>query len=277
MLYKSGLEASWNPGMSEPSAAVMKALRVEPARAFGSGGGLYNVKGLSGIDGLSFAYRLQQWGPRVGPSMLPADSFGAAYVPSGLGSPVSWMLEKLGLTSTGDLLKDALTVLNGASDTLAPLSTKIVTFLTQARSYASSTDAGIQAKSQAAQNKGAGLTASLSTLQSSLSHLITTVKNAQYDASTSKDVAQDLKENADAFADQVSDFAGAVDSFESDVKNLQKTAASGPSSIQNALIGSVTHSVSTLTWIAGGAAAVYFLAPSLIPRLIGGIKKGIRS
>lgn len=291
MIYKTNLEASWNTGMSVPSRLVRRALYVDPSQAYNpsqtnqpgtpmgpvSLRGLYGVKGLSGIDGLSFAYRLQQWGPKVGPSMVAADTFSSAYVPTNLGSPLTWIEGVLGLESVNDILIGAKNTLSDASSSLAPLSTKIQTLVGEAAQYKNSTDATIQSRSQALQSQGAGLIATLSTLQNALSKLLLQIQNAQVDTSTSKDMAKMLREGSENLLDQVNDFSNAIDKLADGLDDLQKDAQKGPSSIQNALISSVTGSVSTLTWIIGGSLAVYVLAPSLLPRLMGGFKKGLRS
>lgn len=291
MIYKSGLEASWNPGMSEPSRTIRRALYVDPSNAYNpretnqpgkpagpvSLRGLYGVKGLSGIDGLSFSYRLQQWGPKVGPSMIPADAFHDAYVPEHLGSPLTWIEGVLGIESVPDLLKGAKTTLQDASSRLAPLSLKLQNVMTEAAQYKNATESAIQNRAQALQAQGAGLIASLSTLQNALAKLLTQIQNAQIDTTVSKDTARLLRESSENLLDQVSAFEDSLERLEDGLVSLQKSAQAGPSSIQNALISSVTGSVSTLTWIIGGSLAFYVLGPTLLPRLIGGVKKGLRA
>lgn len=275
-LYSIG--ASWNPGMSEPNRTVERALRHEPARAFHPptdvAGQYVKTPGLAGISGLSFSYRLQQWGPRTGPTMLPANAYPSAYIPSGLGNvdgPFTWFMDKLGISSPDDILKETQAILSDTSETLSPASTKIQTLIGRARAFDHSTDTSVQAKAQACMSQGAGLVSALTTLQGQLSSIKTQVANATYDKNTSKDTALDWKETAEHFSDQVDSFTDTVDALESSVKALEKYAQVGASGL-DAVTGQISKSISTLTWIAGVGGAVYLLAPSFIPRLIRGVR-----
>lgn len=282
-----GLRASWNPGMSEPNPKVEAALHFLPAEAFRPITPKTNaprVSGLFGLRGLSFGERLIQWGPKVGPAMLPANDFSAAYTPSGLSSshlasPVTWVEGIFGLESAADMLNDAATTVADINQNLNPAGTKIQTLLSQAQGYNGAQNASIQSKAQSAQAHAAGLIANLSTLQAASSDLSVQLLSAKADANTTKDIGGAFKEQADALSTQVDTFLDGVSSLDSEVKALVKYAQSGPSaleSIESSIGASVTSSVSTLTWLVGGGALVYFLAPTFIPRLVGGIRKARR-
>lgn len=231
-------------------------------------------RGLSGIRGLNFAYRLNTWGPKTGPSMLPANAFTRGYIPTpqGLASPLTWMEGVLGIESAANILLDAQSSLTNSGQTLTNLSSQVQTLLNTAQGYESSTDATIQAKAQACQSEAAGLTANISTVQTSVQNLETNVTTAQANTNEAQADAQVLKDQASAIATQVSTLSSGVSQLASDVASLQKSAQSGPS-ITQALEGTVASSVSTLTWIVGGGLMIYLLAPTFIPRLAGGIRK----
>lgn len=295
---RKGLRASWNPGMSEPNPAVQRALYFDPAAAFHGGVsiipgfdpappvpvGTPRVAGLHGIRGLNFSYRLNQWGPKMAPAMLPANTSPYAYTPnnpsgglSGLSGPLSWVESLFGVESIADTLTDASNNVNTATDALYPTQAAIQTLLSQAQAYSGSTDATVQQKSQACQAEAAGLISAMSNLQSAAGTLITAIQNGQApNSSITSDAATDLKQQSAALLDQVNTFVKSIGQLKSDVLDLAKYAQSGPSTIQaieNSVGATVKSSVSTLTWILGGGALVYFLAPSFIPRLASGIRK----
>ncbi len=73
-LYSIG--ATWNPKMSQYNRDLKRNLAD---------------------NGLSFAYRLNTWGPKVGPPMLPAN----------LAGPISWVEGVFGIQSPSSILSDA--------------------------------------------------------------------------------------------------------------------------------------------------------------------------
>lgn len=263
--------------MSEPNVKVENALYHNPARAFNAP----RMSGLHGLKGLSFSYRLNQWGPKVGPSMIPANTFSKGYAPglSGLSGPVSWFEGLIGIESPADILTDAAGTMASVNDSISPAGTQIQTLLNQAQGYSGAQDATTQQKAQACQAEAAGLVSSLSTLQSAAATLVQQITTAQADTTTTQDVAQSLKDNASSLQTQVTAFVKGIAQLQSDVLALAKYAQSGPSAIQsieNAVGSTVESSISTLTWILGGSAVAYFLLPSLLPRLAGGVRKAVR-
>ncbi len=263
--------------MSVPNPKVENALYHVPAKAFHPN----PPSGTAGIRGLSFAYRLNAWGAKNGPAMIPANDYPHAFLPdntglSGLSSPLTWMQSLVGMESVPDILTDASNNLADAVENLEPIGSQIQTLLQQAQAYGNATDATIQQKSQATQSEAAGLLSAMATLQNTAATFATAIQNAKIDTATDKTTAQNLKDQTDAFASQVSDFVKSISQLQSDVLALAKYAQSGPSTIQ-AIEGSigatVKTSVSTLTWILGGGALVYFLAPTFIPRMVSGIRK----
>lgn len=261
--------------MSQPSQTIERALHRNPAAAYHPELIGPDQPGLHGIKGLNFSYRLNQWGPKTGPTAMPANAFPNAYVPQGLSGPLTWLESLVGLESAEDMVKDASDSLEETASEISPLSSRIQTLLVQAQNYEHATDASVQAKSQAAQAQGAGLTAALSNFQSSYATLLTQVSLAANDASISKDAAKALKDKAALLEKQVSDLSDSVDDFDSNVQDLIKYAQSGPSVTQS-LENTAAKSVNTLTWLVGGGALVYFLAPTFIPRMASGIRKAAR-
>lgn len=268
MLYSIG--ASWNPGMSRPNKKVAAILHHNPAAAFGP-----SVSGLAGIQGLNFSYRLNQWGPKVGPAMVPANDFKSAYLPQGLSGPISWIEGLVGLESAPDMAQDASNTLTSVAASLSPAGTTIQTLIAQAQGYNGAQDPNVQAKAQAAQAEGSGLVSTLATLQTAYQALLTQVNLALQDPNVSKDAAQNLKTQASALEKQVSSLLDNIDEFTSHVNDLEKYAQAGPSVVQG-LEGAAINSISTLTWLIGGGALVYFLAPTFVPRMIGGLRKSVR-
>jgi len=270
MLYSIG--ASGSTGMSEPGQAVAKALHRDPAAAFNPmGTGLYTVKGPS------FQDRLIAWGPAVGPAMKPANDFSKAYIPNtGLAGPLTWLEGKLGIESAADMVQDASDILSGISDDVSPLSSELQNDIAQINGYSSAQDASIQAKAQACQAEAAGLLATLSNVQSAYGALSTQVSLAAQDPSVNKDSAQALKTRASNLETQVQALLKNVDQLESHINDLEKAAQSGPS-ISQALENTAAKSINTLTWLVGGGALVYLLAPTFVPRMIGGLRKAARS
>lgn len=254
-LYSIG--ATWNPGMSKYNREIKR--------------------GLAGIHGLSFAYRLNTWGPKTGPSMLPANAFEGSYVPTpqGLSSPLTWLEGVFGMESVANMLADCQSALDDALDPLTGAQTTVQNVLSQAQSYESVTSAAIQAKAQAVQAEAAGLVNTYQNLQTAAQAITDHLTAAKADPSTTKDTATAIKGQISAFRDQVSAFSKSVSALQDHLNDLVKSAASGPSlgqSLESAAVGSV----STLTWILGGGALVYFLAPTFLPRMVSGIRKSVR-
>lgn len=266
MLYSIG--ASWNPKLSRPNVAVRRALHNEPGAAFHP-----TMSGLHGLRGLSFADRLNTWGPKTGPAMVPANTFARGSTISGLSSPFTWLEGMLGIEAPIDMATDAGNTLNSAASSLTGATTQIKTLLAQAQGYDNATNPTIQAKAQACEAEAAGLNSSLATLQSSIAALGSAITAGQQNSATlTKDQAQALKDQAATLANQVAAFLKGIMQLQSDVADLGKAAQSGPG-VMATLEGAAVHSISTLTWILGGGALIYFLAPTFIPRMIGGLRK----
>ncbi len=248
MLY--GIGATWNPAMSQYNRQLKR--------------------GLAGIQGLNFAYRLNTWGPKNGPAMLPANDFSKGYIPAGLASPLTWLEGVLGVEAPADILTDATSILASVNASLSSAATTILGLLNQAQGYDSVTGADVQAKAQACEAEAAGLRANLGTLQTASQNLATQISTLA--GTTDKAQAQAAKDAANTLSDQVAVFLKGVDQLSSDVAALVKYAQTGPGAIQT-LENAAVNSVSTLTWLVGGGLLVYFLAPTFIPRLVGGLRK----
>lgn len=231
-------------------------------------------RGLAGIEGLNFAYRLNTWGPKTGPAMIPANAFRGGYMPpaQGLSSPLTWMQGVLGIESPQDMVKDAQDDLSSALDPLTGAQVTVQTILTQAQKYDNVTDATIQAKAQAVEANASGLVGTYGNLQSAAQAIINQIQAAIGNPNTTKDDAQNIKDQVPPFAANVKTFMKAVDTLQSSLNDLIKAAASGPGAVQ-VLENAAVSSLSTLTWILGGGALVYFLAPTFLPRMISGIRK----
>lgn len=252
MLY--GIGATWNPEMSKYNRQLKR--------------------GLAGIRGLNFAYRLNTWGPKQGPSMLPANTFKQGYTPrgglSGIASPITWLEGALGIEAPTDILADASSTLSNVNTSLATAASTITALLNQAQSYDSVTGADVQSKAQACQAQAAGLQTNLGTLQISSQNISTQISTLS--GTTDKVAAQSAKDAASALSDQVSTFLQGVAGLSTSVAALVKYAQNGPGAVQT-LEDAAVSSVSTLTWILGGGALVYFLAPTFLPRMMSGIRK----
>jgi hypothetical protein len=248
VLYSIG--ATWNPLMSRYNRQV--------------------ERGLSGIKGLNFAYRLNSWGPKTGPAMLPANTFSGAYVPTGLASPLTWIEGVFGVEAPADIVVDASNNLAQANTSLNNDATTIQTLLNQASGYSSVTGADVQAKAQASMAEAAGLQSNLATLQTAAQNLATQVSTLT--GTTDKVAAQALKDAVASLVTQVSTFESGINQLGKDVSALVSYAQNGPGAVQT-LENAAVSSVSTLTWLVGGGLLVYFLAPTFLPRMMGGIRK----
>jgi gas vesicle protein len=251
-LYSIG--ATWNPEMSQYNRSIKR--------------------GLAGIRGLNFAYRLNTWGPKNGPAMLPANAFRSSYVPTpqGLSSPLTWIEGVFGIESPQDMLTDAQNSLDGAIAPLNGAQTVVQNILSQAQAYDSVTDSRVQAKAQAVEAEAAGLVNIYQNLQSAAQAIINQITGAKGDPNTTKATAQSIKDQIPALKSQVSDFSDAVSTLQDHMAALVKYAQAGPGlgqTLESAAVGSI----STLTWILGGGALIYFLAPTFLPRLIRGFSK----
>lgn len=251
-LYSIG--ATWNPGMSEYNRDLKR--------------------GLAGIKGLNFSYRLNTWGPKTGPAMIPANAFPGGYVPTpqGLSSPLTWFQGVLGIESPEDMLADASSNLSEALNPLTGAQTVIQNILTKAQKYDNVTDATIQAKAQAVEAEAAGLVGTYGNLQVAAQGIINQIQAQKGSPTLTKEIAQSILDQVEPFSDQVAAFSKAVKQLSSNLNDLVKSAVSGPG-IGQSLESAAISSVSTLTWILGGGALVYFLAPTFLPRMISGIRK----
>jgi hypothetical protein len=258
-LYSIG--ASWNPRMSEPNRSI--------------------ERGLAGIKGLNFAYRLNTWGPKEGPAMLPANTFRTGMIPpdwqrppalSGLASPFSWFTGMLGIESASGMIADAGDNLNDAISKLSGTLTSIQTLLTQAQGYNGSSDQAVLGKAQACEAEAAGLVGTFQHLQTASADLQSQITPAAADPNLTKETAQNLKNAVASYSDQVDSYLAGIKQLTKDVADLKGTAQSGPG-VTGYVENLVSGSVSKLTWIVGGGLMVYFLAPTFIPRLARGLRK----
>lgn len=242
-LYSIG--ASWNPKMSQYNRSIKR--------------------GLTGIHGLSFAYRLNQWGPKVGPPMLPGN----------LAGPITWIEGVFGFASPADILSGAKDTLTTDLNSFSTALTQIQNYLTQIQAYDGSAKIDIQTRAQALEAQASGLAGTINNLQTTGGVLLGNVTTAQADSTTSKDAATALKTQVDGYDTQVQAAADAIKQLGKDTASLLKDAGASPgvvAAIENTVLGSV----STLTWILGGSLAAYFLLPSFLPRLAGGLRKTVR-
>jgi hypothetical protein len=269
VLYSIG--ATWNPKMSQPDKAVESALYHNPARAFSG------VSGLAGIKGLSFAYRLQQWGSKMGPSMLPANAYPtgfAAPVQAGLASPLTWVEGVFGVEAPSDMVNDAANSMTSAIAPLSGVQTQIQSLLGQAQGYDGATDPTVQSKAQGCESEATGLLNVFSTLEASAQGILTAIQGAAGDPNVTKATAQGLQAQVSTLSGQIQTFLKGVSQLQSDVAALVKYATAGPG-IAQTLETAATSSISTLTWIVGGGMMAYLLLPSFLPRIAGGVRKSL--
>lgn len=243
-LYSIG--ASWDPGMSRYNRGVKRSL--------------------AGIDGLSFAYRLNTWGPKQGPPMIPAN----------LASPLSWVEGVFGIQSASSILSDANDQVTADMAKLSSTLTTIQALLTQIQAYDNSSQSIIATRSQALQAQATGLAGNANDWSTLGQTVLGAILAAQADPALSKDQATLIKGQADNIHDQVSALADGVKKLGKDTASLLKDAGASPGMIQ-AIEDKLVGSVSTITWIAGGSLAIYLLLPTFLPRLVGGIRKSVHS
>ena len=244
MLYDIG--ASWNPDMSQYNRKLKR--------------------NLAGVKGLDFAYRLNQWGPKVGPPMIPAN----------LASPLTWVQSLLGLESTSDLLDSAAQIISDNLNKLPSTLTLLQSYLSQVQAYDKNSNPVMSSRAQALQSQASGLAGATNNWTTMGTQLAGKVYSAKTDPNTTKDEASDLKAQAQSYSDQIDAMNSQIKELGSDVAKFLDDAGASPSIVQ-AIQNSVLGSVSTLTWIVGGSLAAYFLLPTFLPRLAGGIKKSIRA
>ncbi len=256
MLYSIG--ASYNPRMSRPDRSVQR--------------------GLAGIKGLSFAYRLNTWGTKNTPPMVNANTFRKGFIPpqpTGLASPFTWLEGVFGVESPQDMLVDAMNNLNSILAPLDNVQTSIQTLIDQAQGYDSSTDTTVRAKAQASESEAAGLLSSYSTIQYTAQGLMNSIHALQGNSAVTKDNAQMLKDQVAALQSPVKDLVKGVSQLASDVSALAKYAQSGPGVVAG-IESAAVNSISTLTWIAGIGGLAYLLLPSFLPRITRGFGKAVR-
>ncbi len=256
MLYSIG--ASYNPRMSQPDRTVSR--------------------GLAGLKGLSFAYRLNQWGPKVGPAMISANTFSRGMTPPalrGLASPLTWLEGVFGVESAANMVNDAASSLTSALAPLNGLQTTIQTLLGQAQGYDGSNDTTVQAKAQACESEAAGLISSYSTIQTQAQALGTAIQTANADPNVTTTTAQGLKDAVAALTPNIQALVKGVSQLQSDVAALIKYAQAGPGVVQG-IESAAVNSISTLTWIIGIGGLGYLLLPSFLPRISKGLGKAVR-
>lgn len=230
------------------------------------------LSGTSTIRGLNFAYRLNQWGPKVGPSLIAANDYPKGL--TGVSGPITYIESLFGIESAQDTLNDAQERLDSSSQILNILATPIGTAQAQAQAYNSSSDQATLAKSQALQAHIAGLSATLENLKTAWQNIQTTVTALNGGPALDKTSAQTLKDQAGQLLDSAQALKDQVDALPKAVSDITSTASSGPG-VTGYIENLVSSNVSKLTWILGGAAAVYFLAPTFIPRMARGLKKAL--
>lgn len=231
-------------------------------------------RGLAGIQGLNFAYRLNTWGPKDGPAMLPANTFARGYAPApqGLASPFTWLQGVFGVESVPNMLNDGLNQLSDALDPLTGAQTTVQNILSKAQAYDSVTGAAVQSKAQAIEAEAVGLVSTYQGLQSAAQAISNQLIAAKGDPSTTKETVNAIRSQIPPLGSQIMAFQKAVSILQDHLNDLIKSAASGPG-LGQTLESVAAHSVSTLTWIVGGGALVYFLAPTFVPRMIRGFRK----
>lgn len=260
-----GIQASFNTELSASSKTLQRKLA-----------GLYSLR-----NGIRSAYlqpdqfRLATWGPKLGPAMAPANTFPASYLPgvqSGLSSPLTWIEGVFGIESPANILNDAAGIISGIASSLTGAQTAIQNLAAQAHGFDGSSDTATLSKAQACEAEAAGLLSNLQNLQSAAQGLSNQITAAQGISSTDQPTAQALKDQASVLKSQVSTFTSGMNQLASDVAALVKYSQSGPGVVQT-LENTAVSSISKLTWLVGGGLMIYFLAPTFIPRLAGGIRK----
>lgn len=221
-------------------------------------------RGLADIQGLSFAYRLNQWGPKVGPPMIPAN----------LASPLTWVQGLLGLESTADLLESASKIVSDNLNKLPATLTLLQSYLSQIQAYDKNKNPALTQRAQALQSQTTGLAGATNNWTTMGTQLAGKIYSAKTDSSTTKEEAADIKAQAQSFSDQIDDMNDQIKELGKDVAKFLDDAGASPSVVQ-AIQNSVLGSVNTITWIVGGSLAAYFLLPTFLPRLVGGIRKSI--
>lgn len=191
---------------------------------------------------------------------------------AGLSGPVDALEDLFGLRSVSDILTVSASDMQSITAKLADAQIKTQIASDTAKSYVSSSNSVVAQKAGACVAQANGITLAYSTLKNQATTLINTLSNMSANSSTTKDQAYAFQPQIDSFESQVDYFIKTVSALTDNVSDLVKYATKGPSSLES-LENTAGKSISVLTWIAGGSLAVYFLAPTFIPRLI----KGVRS
>lgn len=244
-LYDMG--ASWNPKMSQFNRQIQR--------------------NLASVGGLSFAYRLNQWGPKVGPPMIPAN----LAAPFGFG----WIEDILGVGNPKDIIASAKADLSSDLNTLPGLLSQIQAYLTQIQAYHSVSKLEIKNRAQSLSAHATGLAGSANNYQIIGQQLLGKIVTAQADTALTHDEAAAFKVQTQDFHSQIGALVDAIKSLGRETVSLLKDAGAS-SSLVNSISNTVAGSVNTLTWIVGGSLAAYFLLPTFLPRLAGGVRKAVR-
>lgn len=254
-LYTMG--ASWNPDMSQYNRQIKRQL--------------------SGVGGLSFSYRLNRFGPKVGPPMIPANLALDLTSPlSVFSAPITAVESFFGMQNPQTILQAAYDEVNNDVKALPATLSKLQSYLTQLQAYDSNSSSTIVNQVQALEQQVTGLVNVAEGWQTLGGTVLGKISTAQSDPTTTKDQANDLKYQADAFHDQINTMNNQISDAASAIVSFLKSVGASPSAIQ-AVENTLISSVGTLTWIIGGSLVAYFLLPTFLPRLAGGIRKSIHA
>lgn len=242
MLYSIG--ASYNTQMSQPNNSIRRSL--------------------AGVDGLSFQYRLNQWGPKVGPPMIPANIAGFT----------DWIVDLVAGKSPAETLKSASDTLKTDLAKLPGSIHQLTNLLTQLNPYNGSPKLNIKNRAQALAAQATGLAGVVQNWQTTGEMLAGEIYTAQSAPSVSDGTAKNLFEQTASAHSQMATLFDSIQKLGSDVVDLLKDAGAS-SSVVESVQNTISSSVSTLTWIVGGSLMAYLLLPTFLPRVAGGIRKSI--
>lgn len=196
--------------------------------------------------------------------------------PKGLASPITWFEGLVGLEAPQDMVTDSANDLAALQSSVSGVQGKIQTYLQMAQGYDSASDATTRQKAAAVESEATGLNSSYLTVQSQIQLIAGLINDARNNPALSKDSARTIQNNVSALSDLIGQLLSNVKQLGNDVSALAHYAQAGPGVVQT-LESTAINSVSTLTWIVGGSLAAYFLLPSFLPRLAGGLRRARKS
>ncbi len=194
----------------------------------------------------------------------------------GLASPLTWIEGVFGVESPLNMVSDASNTVASVLNSLTGAGSAIAAYKAQAQGFDGNSDATVRGKASSVEGEADGLSQQIPIFQSTASDLQNQINIANTTPGLTQAQAGQVVSQANTLQSQVSTFMGQVSQLKSDANSITKLAVSGPGLVAT-LENTALNSVSTLTWIIGGSLAAYFLLPTFLPRMVGGMRRARRS